>query len=165
MNWVISERYTNEQVIPEEGLFHAIFSAPGLGETTTHLCESEISERRNYKNYYQWLSSVYRICSMYIIQYYKITTTRHPVKQKKNKANEWKEIGYQQEKYYKSVLMSTVKSELAVLSLRTVAKLMSNRFSNISTNLKDGKDLIGNTIFVFEKKYFLRSSFSKIVTF
>ena len=76
-------------------------------------------------------------------------------KQKKNKANEWKEIGYQQEKYYKSVLMSTVKSELAVLSLRTVAKLMSNRFSNISTNLKDGKDLIGNTIFVFEKKYFL----------
>ena len=91
---------------------------------------------------------------MYIIQYYKITTTRHPVKQKKNKANEWKEIGYQQEKYYKSVLMSTVKSELAVLSLRTVAKLMSNRFSNISTNLKDGKDLIGNTIFVFEKKYF-----------
>ena len=50
--------------------------------------------------------------------------------------------------------MSTLKSELAVLSLRTVAKLMSNRFSNISTNLKDGKDLIGNTIFVFEKKYF-----------
>ena len=39
-------------------------------------------------------------------------------------ANEWKELGYQQEKYYKSVLMSNVKSELAILSIRTVAKLM-----------------------------------------
>ena len=67
-------------------------------------------------------------------------------------ANEWKELGYQQEKYYKSVLMSNVKSELAVLSLRTVAKLMSDRFSNISTNLKDGKDSMKHDIYKYHQE-------------
>ena len=61
-------------------------------------------------------------------------------------ANEWKELGYQQEKYYKSVLMSNVKSELAILSIRTVAKLMSDRFANISSNLKEGKDSMKHAI-------------------
>ena len=61
-------------------------------------------------------------------------------------ANEWKELGYQEEKYYKSVLMSNVKSELAILSIRTVAKLMSDRFANISSNLKEGKDSMKHAI-------------------
>ena len=37
----------------------------------------------------------------------------------KSRKSKWKELGYQQEKYYKSVLMSNVKSELAFLSIRT----------------------------------------------